>query len=32
MIPQDLHIHRVYSVGDRAVVEEQTIEYLTGIL
>ena len=25
MVPQDLHIHTIYSSGDSAVVKEQTI-------
>ena len=29
--PQDLHIHTTYSVGDSAIVEEQTIEFIAGI-
>jgi histidinol phosphatase-like PHP family hydrolase len=28
MIPQDLHIHTVYSIGDSSVVKEQTIELI----
>lgn len=31
MIPQDLHIHTVYSVGDSAVVKEQTIDLVKQI-
>lgn len=31
MIPQDLHIHTVYSVGDSAVVKEQTIDLVKRI-
>jgi histidinol phosphatase-like PHP family hydrolase len=28
MIPQDLHIHTVYSIGDSAVVKEQTVDLI----
>ena len=28
MIPQDLHIHTVYSIGDSVVVKEQTIDLI----
>ena len=28
MVPQDLHIHTVYSVGDSAIVKEQTPEFI----
>ena len=31
MIPQDLHIHTVYSTGDRAVVNEQTISLIKNV-
>ena len=28
MIPQDLHIHTVYSIGDSAIVKEQTVNFI----
>jgi histidinol phosphatase-like PHP family hydrolase len=31
MIPQDLHIHTVYSAGDSAVVNEQTISLIKNV-
>jgi hypothetical protein len=31
MVPQDLHIHTVYSVGDSAIVKEQTTELIYNI-
>ena len=31
MIPQDLHIHTIYSSGDSAVVNEQTIALIKGV-
>jgi histidinol phosphatase-like PHP family hydrolase len=31
MLPQDLHIHTVYSIGDSAVVKEQTVDMIRKI-
>jgi len=31
MVPQDLHIHTVYSVGDSAIVKEQTPELIYNV-
>jgi histidinol phosphatase-like PHP family hydrolase len=31
MIPQDLHIHTVYSIGDSAIVNEQTVDLIKNI-